>query len=57
MVHELSHCQRYTNEPDTYQKDSGESYPDNKVEAFAFLQQFKYLKEQEKKPEKKLQKC
>lgn len=48
MVHELSHCQRYKNEPDVYKKDSGNTYPDNKVEAFAFLQQFKYLKEQGK---------
>lgn len=48
MVHELSHCQRYKNEPDTYQKDSGNTYPDNKVEAFTFSQQFKYLKEQGK---------
>ncbi|MEK7113475.1 MAG: hypothetical protein AAB873_01470, partial [Patescibacteria group bacterium] len=46
--HELSHCQRYKNEPNTYQKDSGDTYPNNKVEAFAFLQQFKYLKEQGK---------
>lgn len=58
MVHELSHCQRYQNQPDAYSKDSGiyafddlgseYAYPNNKVEAFTFLQQFRYLREQGK---------
>lgn len=58
MVHELSHCQRYQNEPIAYDRDLGtyafddlkskNPYPNNKVEAFTFLQQFKYLREEGK---------
>lgn len=56
MLHELAHCKRFldSNSPEVYQKDtqtfafddikSKYPYPNNKVEEYAFAQQFEYLK-------------
>ena len=55
MVHELAHCLRFKDTKDDYGRDSQTyafenikseyAYPNNKVEAYTFLRQFKYLKE------------
>lgn len=58
MLHELAHCKRFldSDSPEVYQKDmqtfafddikSEYPYPNNKVEEYAFSQQFEYLKNQ-----------
>ncbi len=61
MAHELGHCQRFKDKPKEYDKDMGVyafddiqsqvTYPNNKVEAHAFLRQFQYLKKSGKKIE------
>lgn len=54
MVHELAHCLRFKEAEGKYNEDSQTCafediksqyiYPNNRVEAYAFLQQFRYLK-------------
>ena len=63
MAHELGHCQRFKDKPDgkDYEKDMGTyafddlqsvaTYPNNMVEAHAFLRQFQFLRESGKKRE------
>jgi hypothetical protein len=52
LSHELAHCLRYLNDPKVYQQDSeepafvdiqGDTYPNNKVEEYAFSRQFESL--------------
>lgn len=61
MAHELGHCQRFKDKPEgkDYEKDMGTyafddlqsvaTYPNNMVEAHAFLRQFQFLKQEGRK--------